>query len=190
MIKKILQFSTAMLVLSLALYPGIIHLDECTSTKTCITSAIEPIYLCILNLYNIDRWDISREVYLSARETGVDPLLILSIISIESSFQDSVISWAGAQGLMGVKPIAAREAGWNGQESLYDAPTNIRAGSGYLALLLEDMGLQEALEAYFRGPTGSALYLGEPTYYRRIYREYMRIRRKYEQGMPALDLTI
>ncbi|MFC1890218.1 lytic transglycosylase domain-containing protein [Thermodesulfobacteriota bacterium] len=91
---------------------------------------------------------------------GYDPILILSIIKVESTFYNWSKSPAGAMGLMQIRPFVgkamAREADieWEGPQTLYDPVSNVRIGTYYLSkLLLQFQDLRTALAAYNRGPT-------------------------------------
>lgn len=69
-----------------------------------------------------------------AREQGLDPRLVKSVIAAESEFTRRAKSPAGALGLMQVKPDTAEEMGVQ-RRSLFDPVENIRAGTRYLAYL-------------------------------------------------------
>lgn len=91
---------------------------------------------------------------------GYDPMLILSIIKVESTFYNWSKSPAGAMGLMQIRPFVgeamAREADieWEGPQTLYDPVSNVRIGTYYLSkLLIRFQDLRTALAAYNRGPT-------------------------------------
>ena len=98
-------------------------------------------------------------IYNQSREMGIDPYLTLSIIATESSFRTRAISWAGAYGLMQIKPITAEEVArdlgipWRGRETLFDPVVNITLGLRYLAKLKARFGnIADALNAYNYGP--------------------------------------
>ncbi len=94
-----------------------------------------------------------------AQETGIDELLIYSIIKAESGFESNVKSTSGAIGLMQVMlPTAeeiAEELGIQDltEEKLYEAETNIKIGTHYFAMLLKeyDNELNLAIIAYNAG---------------------------------------
>lgn len=77
------------------------------------------------------------------RETGIDPYLTAALIRSESRFSPSVISRAGAVGLMQMMPeLADRLARERWQRDLkrselFDPETNIRLGTYHLAKLIE-----------------------------------------------------
>ncbi len=89
----------------------------------------------------------------------IDPYLTLSIIATESSFRRKAISWAGAYGLMQIKPITAEEVAsdlgipWEGTKTLFDPVVNITLGLKYLSNLKKRFGnMNDALTAYNYGP--------------------------------------
>lgn len=102
------------------------------------------------------RGTIAREILAEAARAGLDPLLVLALIHVESSFDPDAVSRAGAAGLMQVREatmlnVAAR-SGLRSTDPL-DPVANIQAGVRYLAGLIRDFGDTElALMAYNAGP--------------------------------------
>lgn len=94
-----------------------------------------------------------------AAQYGVDPSVIKSIMAKESQGNPTLISPAGAVGLMQVKPETA--SGLLGRrvtaEELINNPElNIQVGTMYFAQLLRDKGnLDDALGAYNQGPNAN-----------------------------------
>lgn len=87
----------------------------------------------------------------SARELGFDPLLIVAIMGIESSYNPRAVSHVGAQGLMQVMPRYHKDKiGPNaGRNALFDPVTNVRVGSLVLHEGLQRYGsMQRALQYY------------------------------------------
>jgi membrane-bound lytic murein transglycosylase F len=77
-------------------------------------------------------WDDAvRQIALA---NGFDWRLVVALMYQESRFDPDAESWAGAQGLLQVMPLTARELGYR---DLRDPVTNIRAGTRYLAQLRE-----------------------------------------------------
>lgn len=101
--------------------------------------------------------DIIRQ---QASDKDVDASLIAAVIYAESRFRDQT-SGAGARGLMQITPETANEIERKsgGTEfrlaDLADPDINIRYGTFYLELMLEQFGGSEvaALAAYNAGPT-------------------------------------
>ena len=104
---------------------------------------------------------IAVTVVRAAERHGLDPLLLLAVMEVESSYRRRGRSPVGALGLMQVMPTTAEAfaeaAGvdWRGARSLLEPETNIEIGAAYLAYLLERFGddREVALAAYCHGPT-------------------------------------
>ncbi len=100
-----------------------------------------------------------RDVVAQARETGIDPAYVYGLIRQESRFVLDARSSVGAAGLMQLMPATAR---WTAKkigldytsELATDRTTNIRLGTSYLKLVLDDFGGSQALAAaaYNAGP--------------------------------------
>jgi hypothetical protein len=82
-----------------------------------------------------------------------DPILVKALIRQESAFNPSAKSRAKAAGLMQLIYPTARHFGLKQRNQLFTPEDNIRAGSEFLAQLIEDFGSVElALAAYNAGP--------------------------------------
>lgn len=98
---------------------------------------------------------------LSGRKLGIDPLLIVAVMAIESSFNPFAESSMGAQGLMQVIPrFHLDKIGRNaGEDALFDPTLNIRVGTMVLVEGMQRFGtLQTALQYYggaLRDPNAS-----------------------------------
>jgi soluble lytic murein transglycosylase len=98
-------------------------------------------------------------VVAQSKRTGVDPAYVYGLIRQESRFIMDARSHAGASGLMQVMPATAK---WTarrlgipyGPGLINDRDTNLRLGTGYLKLLLDDFEGSQALSAaaYNAGP--------------------------------------
>jgi hypothetical protein len=96
---------------------------------------------------------------------GLDPLLVLAVINVESKFQYRAVSPAGARGIMQILPYVGKslleEIGLHQPHSLAFQPEflddpflNIRLGVYYLHGLRKSFrNLTHALTAYNMGPT-------------------------------------
>ncbi|MDT3670394.1 MAG: transglycosylase SLT domain-containing protein [Aromatoleum sp.] len=85
------------------------------------------------------------------RTSGIDPLLIVAMMAIESSFNPVAVSSMGAQGLMQVIPRYHMDkiGDARGKNPLFDPQTNVRVGTQVLAEGLRRFGsLQVALQYY------------------------------------------
>ena len=89
---------------------------------------------------------------------GLDPQLVLSLITVESRFNKYAISSAGARGIMQVMPFWQRQIGARDQD-LLNVQTNIRFGCTILRhyLQLERGDMFMALGRY-NGSRGQATY--------------------------------
>jgi soluble lytic murein transglycosylase-like protein len=90
----------------------------------------------------------------AARDNQVDPLLLHAIAHVESRHNPRAVSKAGARGVMQVMPATGKRFGVNNPEqSLLDAPTNLRASAAYVRTLRIRYGddLRLMLAAYNAG---------------------------------------
>lgn len=120
-------------------------------------------------------WEISNTILEESRKHSLDPMLVLAVINVESSFENGAVSAIGARGLMQIRPVVAhalarelvaKDEGTDGslddylegsaldQLNLDDPILNIRLGVFYLHSLKKSFrDLKLALTAYNRGPT-------------------------------------
>lgn len=90
---------------------------------------------------------------------SIDPYLLYSVIKQESNFKEDVKSKRGAEGLMQIMPLTAREVAQDINSvnednfDLTDKETNINIGAAYLAYLIEryNGNIYIALAAYNAG---------------------------------------
>ncbi len=100
--------------------------------------------------YELQKWtsgsrfsSYNRLITEICRNHGIDPLLVKAIIWRESGFRPDKVGGAGERGLMQVTEAAAQD--WARAEKietfvptdLFDARTNVEAGTWYLAKALE-----------------------------------------------------
>lgn len=95
--------------------------------------------------YRVTRKDVEPVVataYRAGKESAVDPLLILAVIAVESSFDPVAVSVVGAKGLMQVMPKFHMDkiALHGDEEVLFDPKTNILVGSKILREYLRRFG--------------------------------------------------
>ncbi len=98
----------------------------------------------------------------ASKRHRVDPLLVHSVIQVESGYNKYAVSHAGAQGLMQLIPSTARRLG---VKNVFDPRENIEAGVKYLKQLqtmFRDDRL--ALAAYNAGENAVARYGTIPPY--------------------------
>jgi soluble lytic murein transglycosylase-like protein len=131
---------------------------------------------------------LARTIVAESETARIDPLLVLALIEVESSFEPEALSERGAVGLMQLRePTLRRELERAGLEADYpnDPVANVQAGVRYLRRLLDAFGHEEvALMAYNAGPNRILGFLREGeipprfhVYPRRVKAELRRLRR-------------
>ncbi|WP_271629611.1 lytic transglycosylase domain-containing protein [Caldicellulosiruptor sp. DIB 104C] len=111
---------------------------------------------------NLSKSEIINIATKKAKEYGLAPSLVLSVIEAESGFRQDAISKAGAIGLMQLMPETAKALGVNP----YDPIENLDGGIRYLKEKLEQFGgnIELALAAYNAGPANVIKYGGIPPF--------------------------
>jgi soluble lytic murein transglycosylase-like protein len=92
-----------------------------------------------------------REAFVTGHVTGIDPLLILAVISVESRFNPIAESDFGARGLMQVVPRFHLDklAHHGGEDAVLDPRTNIRVGASILKEYIQRAGsVEQGLQMY------------------------------------------
>jgi hypothetical protein len=118
----------------------------------------------------------------TARRHGLDPELVLAVVSVESAFRPGAVSAKGAQGLMQLMPRTAESLG---VEDAFDPEQNLDGGTRHLGFLLSlyEGDVERALAAYNAGEGAVARHGGVPPY--RETREYVkRVLEQYEKAKP------
>jgi hypothetical protein len=115
--------------------------------------------------------ELERLARASAQRHGLDPELVMAVVSVESGFQPRALSRKGAQGLMQLMPPTARELG---VRNAFDPAQNLDGGARYLSALIARYGgdLTKALAAYNAGQGAVDRHRGVPPY--RETRDYVR----------------
>lgn len=115
----------------------------------------------------------------SAARHDVDPLLVHSMISVESAYNTQAVSPKGAQGLMQLIPQTAQRFG---VDNPFDAEQNIEGGVKYLKYLREMFKDDRlALAAYNAGEGAVMRHKGIPPY--RETQQYVElVGKRYEQA--------
>lgn len=106
--------------------------------------------------------EISELVEKTSRAHNVDPLLVDSVIRVESGYNPNAVSPKGAQGLMQLMPPTAQMLGVNDS---FNPAENIEAGVKYLKYL-QDLYKDDrlALAAYNAGPASVDRFKQIPPY--------------------------
>ena len=123
------------------------------------------------------RLDFLKTVHYEAKRAGLDPLMVLALIEVESGFRKYAVSRAEARGYMQVMPFWVKEIGAR-DDNLFHLRTNLRYGCTILRYYLdmEKGDLYRALGRY----NGS---LGKPEYPNLVRASW----RKYWNTTPALN---
>jgi len=134
---------------------------------------------------------LTNSVYSESKKYGYDPLFILALIKVESSFNKRAISNKGAMGYMQMKPSTgwdlAQRGGidWQDKYSLFRSDYNVRLGTLYLyELVFKFKNLKHAIIAYNLGETETRRRLrsDEPLpklYVKRVMDTYNEFRERY-----------
>ena len=141
---------------------------------------------------------LARTIVAEAEGARIDPLLVLALIAVESSFDPEALSDRGAMGLMQLRaPTLRRELERAGLAPNYpnDPIANVQAGVRYLRRLLDAFGHEEvALMAYNAGPNRILGYLREGeipsrfhVYPRRVKAELRRLHRNTAKAVVVAD---
>ena len=117
--------------------------------------------------------------YRAAEDSGLDPLLVLAVISIESRFNPIAESSMGAKGLMQIIPKyhRARLSEHGGDEAVFDPESNILVGAKILQEYVYRTGTLEAGLQTYNGASRDAT----AQYAQRVLAE----RGRFEQAVRA-----
>lgn len=123
-----------------------------------------------------------------APQYGLDPALVLAVISAESNFRVDAVSPKNAQGLMQLIPVTAERFGVTNP---FDPKENIRGGMKYLRWLLSYFGgnVPLAVAAYNAGEGAVLKHKGIPpyaetkAYVRKVLAIYPRERHPFEADL-------
>lgn len=114
------------------------------------------------------------DAFSAARTTGVDPLLILAVMAVESSMNPIAESDFGAKGLMQVVPRFHPEklASHGGEDAVLEPRVNILVGAQILdEYIRRSGGLEAGLQVYAGAPDD-----GEKAYARKVIAEMQRLK--------------
>jgi soluble lytic murein transglycosylase-like protein len=132
-------------------------------------TALEPEQLA-LAAHLSRRFQVARPVtervvataWRAAAEVGLDPLTVLAVVSVESSFNPAAESGMGAKGLMQIIPRyhRAKLEAEGGEDAVLDPESNVLVGTRILQEYVHRTGTLEAGLQRYNGASrdGSALY--------------------------------
>lgn len=115
----------------------------------------------------------------AAEAAGLDPLLVLAVIAVESRFNPLAESSMGAKGLMQIIPRfhRAKLAAHGGDEAVLDPESNIHVGTQILREYIHRTGTLEAGLQFYNGASSD----GSAQYAQKVMAERLRL----EQAMRA-----
>ena len=172
--------------------------DDPVASTAAVTPAEDKRYRALSD-FVARRYRVSQEVaydlvhlaHITGRQLGVDPLLIIAVIAIESRFNPIAESIAGAKGLMQIIPKYHTEkfAEYGGERAVFDPVANIRVGAQILKDYIGLTGnLGIALQMY-----AGALADNEDQYTTKVMNEQQRLKQVLSaspaQPRPALTRT-
>ncbi len=116
---------------------------------------------------------IVEVAYRTAAQVGLDPLLVLAVISVESRFNPIAESGMGARGLMQIIPKYHLDklAAHGGEDAVLDPESNIAVGTQILREYVRRTGSLEAGLQYYNG----AAWDEEARYTSRVLSERRRL---------------
>lgn len=149
----------------------VVKLEELKQDNTTKVDDIEMLQVYIQRLEsgqvstNVDHiisHRIDSAIEKASAKYGVDKALIRAIMKVESNFNPTVTSTAGAQGLMQLMPNTAK---YLGVTNPWDIEQNVMGGTEYIRDQLRAFGdMRLALAAYNAGPGAVQKYNGIPPY--------------------------
>ncbi len=115
----------------------------------------------------------------TAADYNVSPMLVDSVIAVESDYNPGAVSIKGAEGIMQLMPETARRFG---VKNSFDVKQNVEGGVRYLRFLQDTFRDDElAIAAYNAGEKAVTKYNGVPPYHETV--EYVKkVGRRYEQA--------
>ncbi len=119
-------------------------------------------------------YDLVRLAHSVGQQVGLDPLLIIAVIAIESRFNPIAESIAGAKGLMQIIPKyhTAKFEEYGGEKAVFDPVANVKVGARILKDYIRLTGNEGiALQMY-----AGALNDGEDEYTTKVMNEQQRLK--------------
>ncbi len=148
------------------------------TASVALTKAQSNLVQQLSSLYRVSADELSHYVvgaYGAAKELKVDPLLVLAIMSIESSFDPEAQSHAGAQGLMQVltRVHAEKFAPFGGVKAAFDINANIHVGT---RIIKEYLNREGSIEGALKSYVGAALMSDDGGYGYKVMSQMERLR--------------
>jgi hypothetical protein len=114
------------------------------------------------------------EAYETGQRTKIDPLLLLSVMAVESSFNPFAQSPVGAQGLMQVMTgiHSDKYDNFGGKLAAFDPVTNLRVGAKVLQECIQRAG---SVPAGLKFYVGAALHPDDGGYAEKVLSEHVRL---------------
>lgn len=170
---------------------GIVHFVNARANERRELSSLKTFIVEYAKINNIkgltalDYEQLSKEIKKASKKYDVDPILVLSVITVESSFNKHAVSPKGAVGLMQLMPSTAKalcdEKGFSNC-SFNEVETNILLGTYYLSKLSAkyNNNVKHYLTAYNYGPYHVDRVIKEKSqvpasYYYKVMRIYQRL---------------
>ncbi len=121
----------------------------------------------------------AADITSAARDQGLEPALVFGLIRQETRFMPQLKSSVGASGLMQVMPATARYVAkkinlpWDNPALISDPLTNLKLGTAYLRMVLDDLSGSQAMAAaaYNAGPGRPRRWREGPTLETAIWAE-------------------
>jgi soluble lytic murein transglycosylase-like protein len=123
-----------------------------------------------------------RASYRAAGAVGLDPLLVLAVISVESAFNPFAESGMGAKGLMQIIPKyhRAKLLELGGEEAVLDPQNNIAVGTRILQEYVYRTGTLEAGLQFYNGASRD----GTAQYAQKVMAERLKLEEVMRAAMP------
>ena len=136
---------------------------EVSSNKAVFGTLVKPTTKPVSNQKEYSKQEISNIISEISSKHGVNEKLVRALIKQESGFNPTIVSKAGATGLMQLMPATAKELGVT---NVKDPAQNVDGGVRYLKSMMEKYNgnLILALAAYNAGPGAVDKYGGVPPY--------------------------
>jgi soluble lytic murein transglycosylase-like protein len=128
--------------------------------------------------------DFVRIAYAAGQRIGVDPLLVIAVMAVESRLNPIAESVAGAKGLMQIIPKFHPEKlqEFGGERAIFEPHANIVVGSRILREYIQRTGdVSNGLRIYSGGPLE-----GENSYPARVLDEKRRLQQVVSQYRHAV----